>query len=106
MEGVLISTLSRCKGFWADSVSGNQSNQTLRLANCGLCLAGGKALSDIKRHIILPSITEVMVSLRGEDIHTSNRSGNVRFRYNPRQREDYHKKCVVDCQVSDSDHWS
>lgn len=81
MEGVSISTLSLLmQSLWSDSVSGNQSSQTLRLANCGLCLAGGKALSDIKRHIILPSITEVMVSLRGEDIHMSNRSGNVRFR--------------------------
>ena len=30
--------------------------------------------------VILPPITEVMVSLGGEDIHMSNRSDNVRFR--------------------------
>lgn len=50
----------------------------------GSLLTRGKALSAIKKggegQVILPPITEVMVSLGGEDIHMSNRSDNVRFR--------------------------
>ena len=49
----------------------------------GSLLTRGKALSAIYKkagggQVILPPITEVIVSLGGEDIHMSNRS--VRFR--------------------------
>lgn len=51
----------------------------------GSLLTRGKALSAIYKkagggQVILPPITEVIVSLGGEDIHMSNRSDSVRFR--------------------------
>lgn len=84
MEGILISTLfldAKASGL---TLSHNQLSQTQTVC-LGSLLTRGKALSAIKKNggegqVILPPITEVMVSLGGEDIHMSNRSDNVRLR--------------------------
>lgn len=71
------------------SISGNQSSQTLRLANWGLCLAGGEALSEIEKGTHTP-IHHRGYGLFGRGRHTY---GQQRWHsgYSPRQWEDYHK---------------
>lgn len=71
MEDALISSFLLMRRLTSGTVIGNC--QTLRLANWSLCRARSKALWELKWHVILPAVTEVVVSLGREDMYMSNR---------------------------------
>lgn len=86
-------------------VTSNHSNQTLRLANWGLCLVGSKALWEIRRHMRPTANSQKSLrSLEKEDINASNRNCRCKVMVQA-VRRDVPEQGVINCQINDSDHW-